>query len=63
MVLDDFGPNFTFYGEVPANVSGWHPRKSPGGGDAKLFLAQKSMVLNANKVATLYPSATCDIFS
>ena len=29
MVLDDFGPNFTFYGEVPENTSWWDHGKSP----------------------------------
>lgn len=24
-VLDDFGANFAFYGEVPDNLRGWHP--------------------------------------
>ena len=45
-----FWAKFHVLREVPANVSGWHPGNLPGEGNAKLFLAQKSMVLNANKV-------------
>ena len=30
MVLDDFEPNFTFYGEVPENLRGDIPGNPPG---------------------------------